>query len=537
MRIAILIFAFLTLGCSSNRKFVAQKPIPSDTRKIEKPFSRDPSLSVEIIDKTFNYQLKQIFDFPRSFRKLVGEPYQSLNVDNFDNVPNSSWFTNRNGFQEMSLEEIRKGPNKALGPDTTGTWKIVSVKTAGVTPGFTIVDSKGAKYVIKFDPLRFPELASGTEVVGTKLMFAAGYNVPENYIAYLNPEKLVLSPEAKLNYKFDKKRPMTQEDLEVILKKVNPNGEKRIRVLASRFLSGIPIGPWTYTGTRKDDPNDIFSHENRREIRGLYILCSWINHADMKEENTLDMFDEGFVKHYLIDFGASMGSNSTNVSNPRRGQANSLDLKHSLIRLATLGLYVFPYERAEQKIIYPSVGYLENDLFHPNKWNPMYPVPAFENLTKQDAFWGTKIVTSFSDEQIQAAVLEGQFSDPNAAKYLEKFLIERRDKIGNYWFSKINPLDNFEIENETLHFEDLAFSRGFAKSEKTNYKVEVFNQKKLISSQETKETSFRLLQKLKGQEKITLSILTKRKKLEVEPIRVYLKLENSDWKILGIERE
>lgn len=537
MRIIVLIFSFFAFGCSSNKNFIAKKPFPIDTRKIEKPSSRDPSLSIELIDKTFNYQLKQIFDFPRSFRKLIGKPYESLNVDNFDNVQNSSWFTNRNDFQKMTLEEIRKGPNTTSGPDTTGTWKIVSVKTAGVTPGFTIIDSKGIKYVIKFDPLRFPELASGTEVVGTKLMFAAGYNVPENYISYLNPEKLVLSPKAKLNYKFDKKRPMTQEDLESILKKVNPEKKKRVRVLASRFLDGVPIGPWSYTGTRKDDPNDIFSHENRREIRGLYVLCSWINHADMKEENTLDMFDEGFVKHYLIDFGASMGSNSTNVSNPRRGQANSLDLKHSLIRLATLGLYVFPYEKAELKIAHPSVGYLENDLFHPNKWNPMYPVPAFENLTERDAFWGAKIVTSFSDEQISAAVSEGNFSEPKAAKYLEKFLIERRDKIGNYWFSKINPLDNFKIENETLHFEDLAISRGFAKSDKTNYEVKFFSNEKLIFSEDLKETLVNLKTNTKKLKEITLSVLTKRENLKVKPIRVFLRFDNSKWKILGLKRD
>ncbi len=53
--------------------------------------------------------------------------------------------------------------------------------------------------------------------------------------------------------------------------------------------------------------------------------------------------------------------------------------------------------RAATRVRYPSLGYMENDLFKPHKWKPMYPVPAFENLTRRDAFWGAQIVTSFSE--------------------------------------------------------------------------------------------------------------------------------------------
>ena len=42
-------------------------------------------------------------------------------------------------------------------------------------------------------------------------------------------------------------------------------------------------------------------------------------------------------------------------------------------------------------VTHPEVGYLENDLFRPDKWKAMYPVPAFENLTRRDAFWGARI--------------------------------------------------------------------------------------------------------------------------------------------------
>jgi hypothetical protein len=86
------------------------------------------------------------------------------------------------------------------------------------------------------------------------------------------------------------------------------------------------VGPFSYTGRRGDDPNDIYAHEHRRELRGLYVVGSWINHADMKEENTLDMYgpESGQITHYLIDFGASMGSNSTGPSNPRAARQTVL---------------------------------------------------------------------------------------------------------------------------------------------------------------------------------------------------------------------
>ena len=106
------------------------------------------------------------------------------------------------------------------------------------------------------------------------------------------------------------------------------------------------------------------------------------------------------------------------------GQANGFDLKDSLTRLATLGLYVHDYEKAPATIRFPSAGYLETESFKPDKWKPTYSVPAFENLTAREAFWGAKIVTSFSDEQIAAAVSTGECSDPAAAAYMERFLIE-----------------------------------------------------------------------------------------------------------------
>ena len=106
----------------------------------------------------------------------------------------------------------------------------------------TIVDERGERYIVKFDPPDFAELPSGTEAVAAKLFYAAGYNVPENYITYLEPRRLQVDPKAVITVETNdkrqplQKRPLTAADLEVILQQVNPEGRGRIRVLASRFL-------------------------------------------------------------------------------------------------------------------------------------------------------------------------------------------------------------------------------------------------------------------------------------------------------------
>ena len=70
-------------------------------------------------------------------------------------------------------------------------------------------------------------------------------------------------------------------------------------------LDGKPIGRIRFAGTRPDDPNDIFPHEHRRELRGLSVFAAWLNHDDSRSVNTMDtLVREGsrsIVRHHLID--------------------------------------------------------------------------------------------------------------------------------------------------------------------------------------------------------------------------------------------
>ena len=61
------------------------------------------------------------------------------NANTVDEVPDSSWFTNRAGYRTLRAAEVAIGPDTTEGP-AAGVWTVTSSKSDGVTPGFTIRD-------------------------------------------------------------------------------------------------------------------------------------------------------------------------------------------------------------------------------------------------------------------------------------------------------------------------------------------------------------------------------------------------------------
>ena len=81
---------------------------------------------------------------------------------------------------------------------------------------------------------------------------------------------------------------------------------------ATRFVEGEPLGTFEYHGTRQDDPNDIYPHEHRRELRGNRVFWAWLAHDDSRAVNTRNILiaadGRSYVRHYMYDFGATLGS-------------------------------------------------------------------------------------------------------------------------------------------------------------------------------------------------------------------------------------
>ncbi|MFQ6116393.1 MAG: hypothetical protein ACE5NG_20225 [bacterium] len=227
----------------------------------------------------------------------------------------------------------------------------------------------------------------------------------------------------------------------------------------------------------------------------MRIISSWLNDADRRAANTLAIYteEEGkkFIKHYLLDMGSTLGSNNLIPHAPKYGNEYLVDPRTIGLSLIALGLYVKPWEFEQGHLNpnYPSVGYFESRLFDPGRWVPTYPNPAFENCTLRDAYWGAKIVMSFSEDDIRAIVETAKMSDPMAKEYIIKTLIERRDKIGRYWFSRMNPLDKFRFESNhkkgqiTLNFNDLAVDGNLNSARESKYVYTLLYKKNEIHKQ------------------------------------------------------
>lgn len=382
-------------------------------------------------------------------------------VNTLDEALNSSAFINR----RLTRERMVAGPLELGPPSETGKLTVIDVKTSGVTPGFRVRDDKGAVFFLKLDPVDHPEMASAADVIGSRIFHAIGYNVPENYIAYFPIERLTVGDEKIFLSKGDK-RLLNDGDVRTLFFPQKKNAQGMYRGLFSRLIPGKAIGGVRFYEFRTDDPNDIAPHEQRREVRGYFTFCAWLNHDDSRDINTMDFVQKDsngqpFIKHYLIDFGSILGSASTKINDAGAGFNYFIEPDLFWKRLVSLGLYAPEHYRKASYPDLPSIGRFEAELFEPDLWKPEYPNIAFNHRTPADDFWGAKKVMQFSDDDIRALVDTGRYTDPKASEYVTRTLIKRRDKIGGAFFAKVLPLDEFRVASGELQYTDLAEHHKF----------------------------------------------------------------------------
>ncbi len=489
-----MLATWLVVSCSAPPNLGKEQPVwrDNDNQPIAEPEFSEPSLIWLAFKRTGPDQVKELLDLDRNFRKLTGHPTQAKNTNSYDEVPNSSWFTNRHGYLATRLtpEEIKTGRTITPGPDATKQWKVFRPKLGGATPGFWIEDARGDQYLIKFDPAGHPEMATAAAAMGSRYFYASGYNVPQESIVYWKPEILRIKEGATVKLPDGTKRILTMHDIDSMLALVHHEPDGTIRSLASLNIGNVK-GPFLYDGVDKNDVNDWCPHQHRRELRALRVIGSLVNHYDLKDNNTMNVYlgesGQGYLKHYLMDFGSTFGADGRAAKPPNKGYANMFDLRDVLVNIATLGLKAWAWENA-RNYSYPSIGYFESEIFEPHKFDPIIPNPAFEQMTSQDAYWGAKTVMAFKDEDLRALVDAGKFSNPKAAAYLLKTLKERQVKIGRHWFSKVNPIDYPRIvatdTNVLINFDDLWISSGLGVKATHEFSVS-FNGDKIIELRAT----------------------------------------------------
>lgn len=534
---------FPALPDSASPRFLPDDPIAVDDDR-----ALDAGEVQEHEDKNF-------YDFVNHTFLRPGErvDVKAQNVNTIDEVPDSSWFTNRIGRKIPTVEELVRGPDTQPPIRSLEGWVVSGGKGTGLQPGFRMTDPTGHTYQIEFDPASNPEMATGAEIIGTAFYHAFGYNVVEVYLAELDPEQLVLSPTATLKDPLNgKRRKMTRRDIDLVLRtsKKLPNG--RYRVLASRFAPGRPAGNFRYYGTRPDDPNDIVPHEHRRELRGARVFGAWLNHDDSRGVNSLD-FVEGppgrqWVKHYMFDFGSIMGSGTIHPQTHRAGHEYIFEWAPGWLTLGTLGFYTRPWMRIDYPKAPAAVGRFTANGFDPVQWKPEYPNPAFDNMRPDDAFWAARIVARFTPEMIRAIVEKAQYSDPAATEYITQVLIERQRRVLETWLNGINPVVDVALDpSGRLSFRNAAIDAGVATPEGT-YTLQWFqfdndaDQQKPVGTPETVSTfEARAPDALFAGNPafvgVTITAEHPAQPAWKRPATFYFRHKDKAWELVGIDRE
>ncbi len=491
-RLFILILAVsLPATLSAGRKLRLRPPlqIDRDQAPIAQPKKRNVS---EIYAIVYNSWLRHLSP---AYKAAHAADPGALNVNAWDEIPDSSWFTNRIGLKSLSFAEIEAGLEAEGRDPEPGTWTVTGIGDEGYTPKVYIIDPTGQKYMLKFDLPTALERNSAAERICTLIMHAAGYYVPHNSIAYFRREDLKLGVDPKYTNAIGKEQPLTLPIFESLVQKLKPIPDGRYRGLASFYLSGKSVGRFVYVGKRKDDANDLIPHELRRELRGFRVIASWINHVDVGDKNAQDQFlagedKRGYVRHYLLDFGSTMGSGDFITGPYRVGHEYIFDGPAIGKSFVTLGAWRRPWD-VQGRILYPEVGYFQAELFDPATWKPNYPNLAFEQMDDADGYWGAKIVTAFTDDTILRLVQSGDYSRAEVTQYVTEVLKKRRDAIGSYWFGRVTPLEEFALSQAgsgyRLSFRDLALERGYARTENRSYRfcLENTDGKKLTAEQDT----------------------------------------------------
>lgn len=425
-------------------------------------------LAWDAADNTLFRPLAKIF--------AVDPPKEARNVDAFDEVPDSAWFTNRIGKRPIARDELVRGacrPEDVLDPSSAvkGAYVIDKGKSNGASPGFRVkVDGK-RKYMFKTDFAKEPERPTAAAAIGAAVYHAVGFNTSCEQVVYVRRESFTLTPGLTVTANDGVTKPFDAAALERVLTQAVKRGDA-YRFQASAWLPGYLLGPFKYEGTRDDDPNDIIPHEDRRDLRGARLVAAWLHHFDAREQNTMDSWiavdkarpesSPGWVKHFYLDTSDSLGSLWDWDSISRRmGDSYLLDFADVGTDFATFGVIERPWERKRLQPGMEMFGYFHWEEFDPERWRNEYPNPAFGRATERDNAWMARILSRFGRDDIRALAELGQFSRPEATEFVTEVLERRLQKILARYLTVLSPLTELHVEGGTrLCATDLARRRS-----------------------------------------------------------------------------
>jgi hypothetical protein len=532
--IAIAFAVAAAVACTSPRQFPLREPflVDTDLRPVSVPCWLDPDAKDahrwtcaprEYVSPFVWDQVDNLVFAPLSRVFSVEVSGEAINVNSLDEVPDSAWFTNRPHTPRATAEarlDARVGartgatagakPDAAAGavPDAApdgdrgapgackpedvlpapdqvadGAWLIDHGKDNGSTLGFRVnVPGKGL-YMLKADDEGKPERASAASVIGAAFYDAIGFHTSCEQIVVIRKAQLKLGPGLKVVDNDGVSHDFDDRALDKVLASTTQVPGHRVRMQASKWLSGLALGPFRYIGTRADDPNDVVDHADRRELRGSRVLSAWLDHWDAREQNSMDTWiasdpkdkrsSPGHVLHYIIDTSDTLGGEVSVAEMSRRlGYSYDVDFGEIFRSLFTFGAEERPWDHARPMPGREKFAFYRATDFDPDSWKPMYPNPAFVRMTERDAAWMARQIARFSPADVRRLVALGRWSDPSDAEYLTGILLERQRRILVRYLGRLSPLGEVRADGpDRICAIDFARLRGIAPAPQFRYTI------------------------------------------------------------------
>ncbi len=534
--VTTIVLTATLIAHGQTRRFYPDDPIWREpvTQDVKNAKRYEPDLAYQTLENLFW----------RPGDRVIGQ--RARNINTVDEVPDGPFFVNRAGRLPLTPALVARAANTSDGP-AAGPWTVVSAKSDGVTPGFTIRDAANQLWFVKFDPPGWRAMATGSEVVAAKLFWAAGYHTAEYHIAQLLPANLVIGKDTRITPPGEMPRPMEQSDVAWLLSRADRDADGSFRVILSKATPGRPVGRIAFHGTRADDPNDIVPHEHRRELRGYFVFAAWLNHVDAKGINSLSSLitenGRSFIRHYLLDFGSALGSAAVGPREGWEGYEALVEQPGEIGRRVLSFGFKVPKWRTQDYFESPTIGRLPRDHadWDPQTWWPHITNAAFRHMRSDDTFWAATKLAAISDEMIKAAVSEAKFGDPASEAFLTKAIADRRLRILQTFLPTVNPLVDVAITDGRLTFRNIAVDAAVA-DRAAGYRAlwyafdNLADKATLVAT--TEETQSPLpMPELPATEyiKVDVSAIGGPEPWS-RPISVYFRRNSGAWTLVGLER-
>ena len=270
----------------------------------------------------------------------------------------------------------------------------------------------------------------------------------------------------------------------------------------------------------------------------------------MKSGNTLDSVvmanGHGVVRHYLQDVGSTFGMGANGPHDWDEGWEYLHEGGPTRRRVFSFGFALSPWQTARYEE-HPAIGRFESEAFDPVTWKPRVPTAAFVNMRDDDGFWAARRVMAFTDDMIRAVVKAGQYSDPQAEALLAKVLIQRRDKIGRAYLTRLNPIVDPALDAaNVLTFGNAAVQYQFAEPPESYRAVWYAFDNTTGASTRIGETQTPrpgmpapagLPSGTGAWIRVELSAISTAHPSWSQPVQVYFRRLSAGWKLVGLERQ